>query len=305
MRARLLALGCGALATRGQPHIQQRRTVIELRGLSGKKVLITGGSKGQGFSHAKAFASAGCDIAILDLTDAIEDFYPLGTPETLLLAVSAIEATGQQVVGIPCDIRDEKEVEASIGKVLDAFDGRIDVVVNNAGIGALDPIHKMRSNVLHASIDTMVKGTMFVTKYASDNMIGRRSGCIINTSSATALGAFAMASHYVAAKSAIIGLTTSWAAELSEFNINVNAVCPGSVRPGAGQGSGMVLGMAAQAGMPPDEAFEMFSSQYNFAGDKWRVEMRHVTDAVLFLASDNAAMITGSTIPVDGGQMAK
>jgi NAD(P)-dependent dehydrogenase (short-subunit alcohol dehydrogenase family) len=278
---------------------------IELRGLAGKKVLITGGSKGQGFSHAKGFAAAGSDIAILDLTKPIEGIYPLGTPETLSLAVKAIENIGQQAIGLSCDIRDEDEVQRSVAKALDFFDGEIDVVINNAGVGALDSIHKMRSSVLHASIDTMVKGTMFVTKYASDNMIGRRSGCVINTSSATALGTYAMASHYVAAKSAILGLTAAWAMELGEFNINVNAICPGSVRPGEGQGSGMILGMATEAGIPPDEAFEMFSTQYNFPGDKWRVEVGHITDTVLFLASDNAAMITGSVIPIDGGQMAR
>jgi (-)-trans-carveol dehydrogenase len=163
----------------------------------------------------------------------------------------------------------------------------------------------MRSDVLHASIDTMVKGTMFVTKYAVDNMIGRRDGWVINISSATALGAYAQASHYVAAKSAILGLTTSWAMELSEFNINVNAICPGSIRPGAGQGSGMVLGMAQAAEMDPEEAFEFFSSTYNMPGDKWRVETGHITDTVLFLASDNSATITGAAIPVDGGQMAR
>jgi (-)-trans-carveol dehydrogenase len=278
---------------------------VELRGLAGKKVLITGGSKGQGFSHAQGFAAAGCDVAILDLTEPIDGIYPLGTPQTLSLAISALQATGQRVIGLPCDIRDEDQVGTSVARVLDFFGGEIDVVVNNAGIGALDAIHKMRSNVLHASIDTMVKGTMFVTKYASDPMIGRRRGCIVNTSSAIALGAYAMASHYVAAKSAILGLTTSWAMELGEFGINVNAVCPGSIRPGGPQGSGMVAGMAAEAGLTPDEAYETFSKLYNFPGAKWRVEVGHVTDTILFLASDNAAMITGAVIPVDGGQMAR
>jgi (+)-trans-carveol dehydrogenase len=278
---------------------------VELRGLAGKKVLITGGSKGQGFSHAKGFAAAGADVAILDLTEPIEDIYPLGTPETLKLAQAELQETRRRVISLSCDVRDEEQVGASVAKVLDFFGGEINVIVNNAGIGALDSIHKMRSNVLHAAIDTMVKGTMFVTKYASDNMIGRHEGCIINISSAIALGAYAMSSHYVAAKSAILGLTTSWAMELSEFGINVNAVCPGSIRPGGTLGSGMVAGTAAEVGMTPEEAYEHFCRSYNFPGDKWRVEMSHVTDTVLFLASDNAAMITGAAIPVDGGQMAR
>ena len=114
-----------------------------------------------------------------------------------------------------------------------------------------------------------------------------------------------MLSHYVAAKHAINGLTTSWAMELSEFDINVNSICPATIRPSEGQGSGMVLGLAPEAGMTPEAAYEMFSTQGNMPGEKWRCEVQDITDMVLFLASDNAAMVTGAIIPVDCGQMSK
>jgi len=278
---------------------------IELRGLAGKKVLITGGAKGQGFNHAKAFAEAGCDVAILDITTPIPDIYDLANPDMMSAAVKAIEDRGQRGVALPCDIRDEAQVQAAVSKALDAFDGVINVIVNNAGVAALDFIHQMRSTTLHAVIDTCVKGTMFVTKYAVDNMIGRREGKIINISSAVTGSGHAMLSHYVAAKHAVNGLTTSWATELSEFNINVNAICPATIRPGEGQGSGMVLGLSKEMGMAPEDAFETFSAGGNMAGEKWRCEMQNITDAVLFLASSNADMITGTILPVDCGQMSR
>ena len=114
-----------------------------------------------------------------------------------------------------------------------------------------------------------------------------------------------MLSHYVAAKHAIEGLTSAWAFELAEFGINVNAVAPATIKPGAGQGSGMVLGLAGVVDMTPDDAYEMFSTAGNMPGPKWRTEMHHITDAVLFLASDNADQITGHVLRVDAGQGAK
>lgn len=279
---------------------------IELRGLEGKKVLITGATKGQGFSHAKAFAEAGCDVAALDLAGPSgEDMYDASTPEMMDATVAAIEERGQKCVPLPCDLREEDQVKAAVDKALEEFDGVIDIVVNNAGMAALDTIHGMRSHVLHAVIDTNLKGAMYVAKYAVDNMIGRRAGKIVNISSAVTGSGHAMLSHYVASKHGINGLTASWAMELSEFNINVNAVCPATIRPGEGQGSGMVLGLSKEMDMEPEAAFNHFSEMGNMPGEKWRAEPRHITDAVLFLASDNADMITGAVIPVDCGQMTR
>jgi NAD(P)-dependent dehydrogenase (short-subunit alcohol dehydrogenase family) len=277
---------------------------VELRGLEGKKVLITGAAKGQGFNHAKAFAEAGCDVALIDITEPVKDVYDLATPNMMALAVKAIEARGQRGIPLPCDIRDEDQVKAAVSQALDEFDGVINIIVNNAGIAALDTIHGMRSHVMHAVLDTNIKGAIFVTKYACDNMIGRREGKIINISSAVSGSGHAMLSHYVASKHAINGLTTAWATELAEFNINVNAIASATIRPGEGQGSGMVLGLSKVMEMDPEGAFETFSAQGNMTGDKWRCEMQNITDAVLFLASANADMITGAILPVDCGQMA-
>jgi NAD(P)-dependent dehydrogenase (short-subunit alcohol dehydrogenase family) len=277
----------------------------QLRGLEGRTVLITGAAKGQGLSHALAFADAGADVAALDVTDPIPDIYPLATARMLEDTVADVEARGRRCLPLPCDIRDENQVEASVAKALDHFDGRIDILVNNAGVAALDSIQDMRSHVLDAVIDTIVKGHMYVAKYVVPNMIARRRGKIINVSSGVTASGHAMLSHYVAAKHAMNGLTTAWATELAEHGINVNAVAPATIRPGEGRGSGMVLGLAGTLGMEPDEAYEMFSAQGNLPGEKWRTEAHHITDSVLFLASDNADQITGHVLFVDAGQAAK
>lgn len=276
-----------------------------LRGLKGKNVLITGAAKGQGLSHAMAFADAGADIAALDITAPIRDFYPLATAEMLDYTAATIRDKGRRCVPLACDLRSESQVKASVNEALDFFDGRIDVLVCNAGLCAMDPIHAMRSHVLDAIIDTSVKGHMHVAKYGVPNMISRRAGKIINITSGVTAAAHAMISHYVAAKHALEGLTSAWAFELAEFGINVNAVAPGTIRPGDGQGSGMVLGLAEAAGMSPDQAFEVFSTQGSMPGTKWRIDCSHITDAVLFLASDNADQMTGHVLRVDGGQAAR
>jgi NAD(P)-dependent dehydrogenase (short-subunit alcohol dehydrogenase family) len=276
-----------------------------LRGLEGKNVLITGAAKGQGLSHAKAFADAGADIAALDITEPITDIYPLATAQMLDDTVKAIEDKDRRVIPLPCDIRDESQVEAAVAKALDFFDGRIDILVCNAGVAALDSIQGMRSHVLDAVIDTIVKGHMYVAKYVVPNMIGRGAGKIVNISSGVTGSGHAQLSHYVAAKHAIQGLTSAWAFELAEFGINVNCIAPATIRPGEGQGSGMVLGLAGEVDMTPDDAYEMFSAAGNMPGAKWRTEVQHITDAVLFLASDNADQITGHVLRVDAGQAAK
>jgi len=280
-----------------------------LRGLEGKCVLITGGGKGQGANHARAFAAAGCDVAVLDIDHDIANIYALSTREMIAETVKEVESCGRQAVGVVADLRDEMQVKKAVEEVIERL-GRVDIVVNNAGVAALDTIHDMRSDVLHAVIDSNLKGAMFVAKYTVAPMIGRHlngeeSGKIINIASAVVGSGHAMLSHYVASKHGMVGLTSAWAMELSEFNINVNAICPGTIEPGPGRGSGMVQGLSAVMDMPPMEAYETFSGQGNMAGSKWRCTSQDITDMTLFLASDNARVITGAIIPVDGGQMAK
>ncbi len=277
---------------------------VELRGLDGKVALVTGAGRGQGANHARALAEAGCDVAALDICAPMPGLYDTATEADLEQTVKEVEASGGRGLALKADVRDYRAVEAAVQEALAAF-GRIDILVNNAGMASLDTLHDMTPETLDAVIDTNLKGPMFVAKYVVPNMIGRRSGRIINISSAVIGSGHAMLSHYVASKHGVAGLTKAWATELSEFEINVNAIAPATIKPGVDRGSGMVRGLAAVMDMDMDEAFETFSSQGNLPGQKWRAEMQDITDAVLFLASDNARVITGHVLMVDCGQATK
>ncbi len=274
---------------------------VELRGLEGKVVLITGAGRGQGANHARAFAEAGCDVVALDICAPIAGLYDTADADDLALTVKQVEALDRQALGVVADIRDEAQVEQAVEEALAQF-GRIDILVNNAGMAALDVIHEMRPEVLDAVIDTNLKGPMHVAKHVVPQMIGRRAGKIVNISSAVISSGHALLSHYVASKHGVVGLTRSWATELAEFEINVNAIAPATIKPSDKHGSGMVRGLSGAMGMDADEAFEVFSAQGNLPGDTWRAEMADITDSVLFLASDNARMITGHVLHVDCGQ---
>ncbi len=277
---------------------------VELRGLDGKVALVTGAGRGQGANHARALAEAGCDVVALDICAPMPGLYDTATEADLEQTIKEVEAAGARGLALKADVRDYRAVEAAVQEALAAF-GRIDILVNNAGMASLDTLHDMTPETLDAVIDTNLKGPMFVAKYVVPNMIGRRSGRIINISSAVVGSGHAMLSHYVASKHGVVGLTKAWATELSEFEINVNAIAPATIKPGVDRGSGMVRGLAAVMDMDMDEAFETFSAQGNLPGQKWRAEMQDITDAVLFLASDNARVITGHVLMVDCGQATK
>ncbi len=274
---------------------------VELRGLSGKTVLITGAGRGQGANHARGFAEAGCDVIAVDICAPIEGLYDTASAEDLALTVKQVESLDRRALGLTADVRDQEAVRSVVETALAEF-GRIDILVNNAGMAALDTIQDMSAATLDAIIDTNLKGPMHVAKFVVPQMIGRRSGNIVNISSAVIGSGHAMLSHYVASKHGVVGLTRSWATELAEFDINVNAIAPATIRPGDRHGSGMVRGLSAAMDMDPDEAFEVFSAQGNLPGPKWRAEMQDITDAVLLLASENARMITGHVLHVDCGQ---
>ena len=155
---------------------------------------------------------------------------------------------------------------------------------------------------LDAVIDTNLTGAMHVARFVVPRMMGRGSDKIINISSGVIESGHAMLSHCVASKHGVVGLTRSWATELAEFDINVSAIAPATIRPGDGHGSGMVRRLSAAVAMDPDEAFEVFSAQGNRPGPKSRAAMQDITDAVLFVASENTRMITGHVLHVDCGQ---
>jgi (-)-trans-carveol dehydrogenase len=227
--------------------------------------------------------------------------YDTASAEDLALTVAQVEERDRRALGVTADVRDEAAVGQAVRTALEEF-GRIDILVNNAGMASLDSIDEMPTAVLDAIIDTNLKGPMHVAKHVVPQMRERMDGRIVNISSAVIGSGHGLLSHYVASKHGVVGLTRSWATELAPFNVNVNAIAPATIRPGDRHGSGMVRGLSAAMQMDPDEAFEVFSDQGNLPGPKWRADMQDITDAVLFLSSDNARVITGHVLHVDCGQ---
>ncbi len=277
-----------------------------LRGLEGKVVMVTGAARGQGAYHALAFAAAGAKVAALDVPKPIDVSYGTAVTEELDGTVDRIRAAGGDALAVRADLRYEDSVEEAVRETVAAY-GRIDVLVNNAGVAGWDPLPQMRPEVLDFVVDTNVKGTIYVTKFVAREMIAQGSGKIINITSAVIKSGTANMSHYVATKHAIVGLTEAWANELAQHGINVNAIAPGPIDPGTDDNpNGMSRGLADGAGASSyGEFFEAVSSSTNVEGAMWRIKMEDITDAVLFLSSDNARMITGHCLHVDAGQAVK
>lgn len=262
--------------------------------LEGKVAFITGAGRGQGASHARYLAREGAKIIAVDICEEIADFYPTASQDELDALVQEIKDLGSDAIGMKVDVRSFEQVKAAIDKGIEHF-GRIDIVCNNAGMIRVDAIDEMSDHSLDVVVDICLKGPFNVVRAVAQHMKQRGSGSIINTSSAGGIKALPYVSHYAAAKGAVILATKSWANELSEWNINVNAVAPGTIK------TGMIIGLAGQAGQDVDEAFEDYNANTLFQGEKGVVEVDDISKVVVFLASDDARTVTGQTIAIDAG----
>ena len=246
-------------------------------------ILVTGGSRGIGRAIALAFAEPGSTIAIAARTQSELD-------ET----GGAIRARGAEPVLLPVDVRDELSVAAGYARLRKAS-ARIDVLVNNAGVGGGLPIHEADSAEWRRILDTNVWGTFLVTREAVPMLAD--GGRIVNISSV--LGRFGVPGYtaYCASKHAVIGFTRALALELAGRGITVNAICPGWVETDMAA-QGMQLGASAM-GITLD-AFKKQAMERVPIGRM--IQPEEVAHLVKFLASPQASAITGQTYNICGGQ---
>jgi (+)-trans-carveol dehydrogenase len=261
--------------------------------LEGKVALITGAARGQGRSHAVRLAEEGADIIAVDICRQIDSMpVPMARPEDLAETVHLVEGLDRRIVASEADVRDLKALTAAVDEGVAEL-GHLDIVVANAGITAFGPSWEMDESSWRDTIDVDLTGVWHTTRAATPHVVqGGRGGAMVLTSSAAGEISYPFMASYVTAKHAVIGLARSLALELAEHSIRVNTVLPTTVNS-------------------PMVRVEMFDEKavrdvqaMNALPVPW-VETVDISNAILFLVSDEARYVTGVSLPVDAGLIAK
>jgi SDR family mycofactocin-dependent oxidoreductase len=229
----------------------------------------------------------------------------MSRPEDLTETVRAVEELDRRIVATQADVRDAGALKAALDDGVAQL-GRLDIVSANAGIGSAPyEVQELPEQTWRDMIDINLTGVWHTCKVAVPHLIeGRRGGSIILTSSAAGLMAYEHIAHYVSAKHGVVGLMRTLALELAPHHIRVNSVHPTQVD------TPMIMNDAAYALFRPDlqypgrEDFAPASQSLNALPIPW-VEPVDISNAVLFLASDEARYITGVTLPIDAGAVVK
>jgi 3-oxoacyl-[acyl-carrier protein] reductase len=236
----------------------------------GKTAVVTGSGRGIGLAIAKGFAARGANVIISDLEQA---------------AVDQVAADiGAMAIGVACNVVDAAQVDNLFREAVQNY-GRVDVVVNNAGVTRDGLLIRMEESDWDTVLDINLKGAFLVSKAAARIMMKQRSGRIVNLASVVGLTGNVGQANYSASKAGLIGLTMTLAKELAPRGVTVNAVAPGFIEtdmtaaiPEAVRNHLLAKVALGRSGSPED-----------------------VAAAVLFLASEEASYITGQVLPVDGG----
>jgi NAD(P)-dependent dehydrogenase (short-subunit alcohol dehydrogenase family) len=253
---------------------------IQMSDMNDKVALVAGASSGIGKATAEAFAAKGARVVVAARRQ-----------EELTSLVSGIEARGGKATAIKTDVSAAKDVERMVAHALDEF-GRLDYAVNNAGIeGTFAGIADLAEEDWDSVMDINLKGTFLCLKYEARAMLrSGNGGAIVNVGSVNSFLGVAGAAGYVASKHGLIGLTTSVSAELASQGIRVNLVCPGIIdTPMHRRLRGIVGDDFYEKGVLP-------TVHLRRAG-----EPEEIAQAIVFLCSQEASYITGTTLTPDGG----
>jgi NAD(P)-dependent dehydrogenase (short-subunit alcohol dehydrogenase family) len=253
---------------------------IKLFDLSGKSAIITGGSKGLGLAMAAGLASAGADIMLVSRN----------LDEAEAAAKELSNTYGVKSLAFSADVSDQKQTEAMAKAAMDAF-GKIDILINSAGINIRGPIDELSLEDFSRVMDTNVTGTWLCNRAVTPYMKNAKKGSIINLASTLGIVGLANRTPYTSSKGAVVQMTRALGLELAPFGIRVNAICPGPFLTAMNvpianteEGKKFIVGATAL--------------------ERW-AGLKEIQGAALLLASEAGSYMVGSLITVDGGWTAR
>lgn len=241
--------------------------------LKDKVAIVTGGARGIGREIALLLANNGADIALFDVNE-----------ELLKQTAAEIEALGRKAEGFVVDVTKSETVNEAVGKVLDKH-GRVDILINNAGITKDGLLVRMDDSQWDAVVNINLKGTFLCTRAVAKPMMKQRAGRIVNIASIVGVIGNAGQANYSASKAGVIGLTKTTAKELAARGVTCNAIAPGFIQ------TDMTDKLPEEARKRLMDAIPMGSLG----------SPKDIAEAALFLSSDSARYITGQVLVVDGG----
>jgi SDR family mycofactocin-dependent oxidoreductase len=274
--------------------------------VEGKVALITGAAQGQGRSHAVRLAEEGADIIAVDICAQIDSVpYPQGTEERLRETVRAVEALGRKAFGVKADVRDFGQLKTAVDDGVDHL-GHLDIVSAGAGILNFGELETLEDADWQDLMDVNLTGVWHTAKACIPHLRARGGGSMILTSSTCAEIGMPGIGHYVAAKHGVVGLMKTLAIELGADRIRVNTVNPTNVN------TDMLMNASVFARFAPDLAAEertlenlMPRFKAPHVLDLGWIDPVDVSNAVLWLASDEARYVTGVSLTIDAGHTAQ
>ncbi|MFD1722745.1 mycofactocin-coupled SDR family oxidoreductase [Amnibacterium endophyticum] len=274
--------------------------------VEGKVAFVTGAARGQGRSHALRLAQEGADVIAVDIEGQIDSVpYGMSTSDDMAETVRQVEALDRRIVAKQADVRDYDALKAALDEGVAEL-GRLDIVSANAGIFSFGTLDELSETEFDDMIDVNLKGVWHTAKAAIPHLRANHGGSMILTSSTAGILAIPNIGHYVAAKHGVVGLMKTLALELAPDMIRVNSVHPTSVDTDMIQNAATYALFAPD--MPEDERTrDSLSDRFgamNALPIPW-VEAVDISNAVLWLASDESRYVTGLQLKVDAGQTLK
>ena len=274
--------------------------------VEGKVAFVSGAARGQGRGHAVRLAQEGADIIAIDICKPVDNVvYPAATPADLAETADLVKGYDRRIVTAEVDVRDYDALKAAVDSGVAQL-GRLDIIVPNAGIGnGGNKLHKIRENIWQDMIDINLSGVWKTVKAGVPHILaGERGGSIVLTGSVGAHKALAHTGHYIAAKHGVVGLMRAFAVELGPHRIRVNSVHPSQVNTPMTMNDATFKLFRPDLENPGPDDFAPFSQMTHTLPVPW-VEAVDISNAVLFLASDESRYVTGVSLPVDAGALLK